>query len=151
MRIFRELDFAQASESSILEEENRIRDRLAAVRAVVAFGSARGGVGKSALLINIAAALALSGRKIAIVDADLNSPSIAPMLGVKTGRHAFMGDEIEPATGPLGLRLVSSDFLPQGEPPASFIDIDEISTVPQNGAHPNEFGYLAALRRLVGQ
>ena len=151
MRIFRELELGEATESSILEEENRVRTNLAGVRAIVACGSARGGVGKTALLVNIAAVLAMAGRKIGIVDADLNSPSITSMLGIKTGRRAFMSDEIEPAAGPLGLRIVSSDFLPEGEPPASFVDIDEAPTVPQNGAHPNEFGYLATMRRLLGQ
>jgi ATP-binding protein involved in chromosome partitioning len=150
MRIFRELDFG-ATESSIREEDNRIRDNLAAVRAIVAFGSARGGVGKSALVVNTAAVLALAGRKIGIVDADLNSPSIMTMVGLRAGHRAFMGDEIEPFAGPLGLRIVSTEFLPEGEPLVSFVDIDESSTTAQNGAHPNEFGYLATMRRLLGQ
>jgi ATP-binding protein involved in chromosome partitioning len=151
MRIFRELDPGEATESSIREEENQVRTNLAAVRLIVAFGSARGGVGKSAILVNLAAALALAGRKIAIVDADLNSPSILGMVGMKAGRRAVFSDDIEPATGPLGLRIVSSEFLPEGEPSVSFVDIDENPTVPQNGAHPNEFGYLATLRRLLGR
>lgn len=150
MRIFRELDLREATESSIQEEENQVRTNLSAVRAIIAFGSARGGVGKSSILVNLAAVLALAGRKIAIVDGDLNSPSILPMLGIKAGRHGFGSDEIEPATGPLGLRLVSSEFLPEGEPSVSFVDIDDNVTVAQNGAHPNEFGYLATLRRLLG-
>ena len=150
MRIFRELDFGEATESSILEEENRVRSNLAAVGAIVACGSARGGVGKSALLVNIAAVLALAGRKIAIVDADLNSPSVTAMIGMKPGRRAFTSEEIEPGAGPLGLRIISSEFLPEGEPPTSFVDVDEIA-VPQNGAHPNEFGYLATMRRLLGR
>jgi ATP-binding protein involved in chromosome partitioning len=151
MRIFRELDLGEATESSIREEESRVRANLTAVRAIIACGSARGGVGKSALLVNIAAALASAGRKVGIIDADLNSPSITAMLGIKAGRRAFVTDEIEPGAGPLGLRLVSSEFLPEGEPPVSFVDIDESDPVPQNGAHPNEFGYLATMRRLLGQ
>ena len=151
MRIFRELELGEATDSSICEEESRARANLAAVRVIVACGSARGGVGKSALLVNIAAALALAGRKVGIVDADLNSPSIAAMLGMRAGRRGFVTDEIEPAAGPLGLRIVSSEFLPEGEPPVSFVDIDEDATVAQNGAHPNEFGYLLTMRRLLGQ
>ncbi|HJU11345.1 MAG TPA: P-loop NTPase, partial [Candidatus Binataceae bacterium] len=123
---------------------------LAAVRAIVAFGSARGGVGKSALLVNTAAALALAGRKIAIIDADLNSPSICTTLGVKAGPRGFAADEIEPVAGPLGLRIVSAESLPSGQTPVNFADIDETSTVAQNGAHPNEFGYMSTMRRLLG-
>src|SRR5689334_23513187 len=115
MRIFMELEPGEAANSSLREEERQACANLAAVRAIVALGSARGGVGKSALLVNIAAALALAGRKIAIVDGDLNSPSITSMLGIRVGRRAFVSDEIEPAAGPLGLRVVSSEFLPEGE------------------------------------
>ncbi|MBV8453792.1 MAG: P-loop NTPase, partial [Deltaproteobacteria bacterium] len=139
MRIFRELELGEATDSSVREEEGRARANLAAVRAIVACGSARGGVGKSALLVNIAAALALAGRKIGIVDADLNSPSIAAMLGIRMGRRAFVIDEIEPVAGPLGLRIISSEFLPEGEPLVSFADIDESTTLAQNGAYPCEF------------
>jgi ATP-binding protein involved in chromosome partitioning len=151
MRIFTELDLAEATESSIRDEDNRVRTNLAGARAIVACGSARGGVGKSSLLVNIAAALALAGRKIAIVDADLNSPSLTAMVGIRAGRHAFMNEEIEPTAGPLGLRIISSESLLQGDAPVSFTDIDESPTVPQNGAHPNEIGYLATMRRLLGQ
>jgi ATP-binding protein involved in chromosome partitioning len=151
MRIFSELEPGEAADSSIREAESRPLTSLTTVRAIVGCGSARGGVGKSALLVNIAAALALAGRKIGIVDADLNSPSIAAMLGVRAGRQAFAIDEIEPSAGPLGLRIVSSESLPEGEPPVSFVEIDEGRPVAQNGAHPNEFGYLATMRRLLSQ
>src|SRR5215467_1988691 len=115
MRIFRELELGEATDSSVREEEARALANLAAVRAIVACGSARGGVGKSSLLVNIAAALALAGRKIAIIDADLNSPSVTAMVGIRAGRHAFMNEEFEPAAGPLGLRILSSESLPQGD------------------------------------
>jgi ATP-binding protein involved in chromosome partitioning len=151
MRIFRELDFGEATESSVREQEDRVHANLASVRSIIACGSARGGVGKSAVLVNIAAALALSGRKVGLIDADLNSPSVSAMLGVKIGRRALVNEEIEPVGGPLGLRIMSSEFLPEGEPPISFVDLDEGATVAQNGAHPNEFGYLATMRRLLGQ
>ncbi|MBV8361136.1 MAG: P-loop NTPase, partial [Deltaproteobacteria bacterium] len=151
MRIFRELELGEATDSSVRDDEARARTNLAAVRAIVACGSARGGVGKSALLVNIGAALALAGRKIGIVDADLNSPSIAAMLGIRVGRRAFVTDEIEPAAGPLGLRIVSSDFLPEGEPLVSFADIDESTALAQNGASPCELGYLATMRCLLGR
>jgi ATP-binding protein involved in chromosome partitioning len=146
-----ELEPGEAVNSSLREEERQACANLAAVRAIVAWGSARGGVGKSALLVNMAAALALAGRKIGIVDADLNSPSIAAMLGVRFGRRAFVSDEIEPTAGPLGLRIVSSEVLPDGEPSVSFSELDDSTTVPQNGAGPCEFGYLATMRRLLSR
>jgi ATP-binding protein involved in chromosome partitioning len=149
MRIFRELEPGEGSDSSIREEESRVQTNLASVRAIVACGSARGGVGKSALVVNVAVALALAGRKIGIVDADLNCPSICRMLGMKAGRRAFVSDEVEPAGGPLGLRIVSSEFLPNEEPTVSF-DIEEGAAVMQNGAHPRELGYTQTMRHLLG-
>jgi ATP-binding protein involved in chromosome partitioning len=150
MRIFREADFGKDNEPSPVEEEARIRSNLSGARAIVAFGSARGGVGKSALLANIAAVLALAGRKIVIVDADLNSPSIMVMLGMKASRRGSLGDEIEPASGPLGLRIVSSELLPEGDFAISFVGLDENAAALQNGSRPSEFGYLATMRRLLG-
>jgi len=95
----------------------RIRTKLSSVKAVIAIASAKGGVGKSTLAVNLGAALALKGRKVAIADADLNAPSVLGMLGVKPPRHLPMLEGIEPASGPHGLRVVSSDMLPGGEPP----------------------------------
>src|SRR5260370_12580245 len=91
---------------------------LAGVGATIALASARGGVGKSVLGVNIAGALALKGMKVAIVDADLNSPSIAAMLGMKPSRNFPMVEGIEPVAGPHGLRMVSSAQLSGGEAPA---------------------------------
>jgi len=150
MRIFRELDPGEATDSSIREVEIRPCSNLASVRAIVAFCSASGGVGKSSLLVNIAAALASAGRKTGIVDADLNSPSITAMLGMRVGQRGYISNDIEPASGPLGLRVISSEFLPDGEPPINFVDLNEGATIAQNGSRPNEFGYMAALRRLLG-
>ena len=82
--------------------------KLPDVGAVVAVASARGGVGKSAVCVNIAAALAMAGRKVGIIDADLNSPGLLGMLGLKPLRRFAPSEEIDPASGPLGIRVVAS-------------------------------------------
>jgi ATP-binding protein involved in chromosome partitioning len=123
---------------------------LAGVRAIVAIASARGGVGKSTLTVNIAAALAMAGRKVGIVDADLNSPSIVAMLGMKPGRRLETVGPIEPASGPLGLRVAGSNLLADGEPSFSFLD-DQTALAGVNGAHPTELSYSATLRRLMAE
>lgn len=123
---------------------------LPEVRGVVAIASAKGGVGKTAICVNVAAALAMAGRKVAIVDADLNSPGVLAMLGMKPLRRFWPSDQIEPAAGPLGIGVVSSALLAEGEPAAfSFVDVDEAPPALSNGARPLELDHRATLRRLL--
>src|SRR6202043_1387193 len=57
----------------------------ASLTRVYAVASGKGGVGKSSVTVNLAAALAASGHKVGVVDADICGPSVPRMLGV-TGR-----------------------------------------------------------------
>ncbi len=82
---------------------------LAQVKSILVFASAKGGTGKSTILTNVAAALALKGRKIGIADADLDAPSAAPMLGLPRVRLFSTQGAIEPAGGPFGIRIVAND------------------------------------------
>jgi len=153
MRIFSD------SESDGSGARERIRANLAGVGATLALASARGGVGKSMLAVNIAVALAIKGRKVAIIDADLNSPSVTAMLGMKPQRRLPMIEGIEPAAGPHGLRVVSSDQLPGGEaPPISFVQDHDQADGNNDGepaapapARPAELGYREALTRILAQ
>jgi ATP-binding protein involved in chromosome partitioning len=59
---------------------------LAAVSNVICIGSGKGGVGKSTLTSNIAAALAAEGKKVGILDADVWGYSIPRMFGLGSER-----------------------------------------------------------------
>ena len=59
---------------------------LAAVQNVVCIGSGKGGVGKSTLTANLAAALRAEGRKVGVLDADVWGYSIPRMLGLGAER-----------------------------------------------------------------
>jgi ATP-binding protein involved in chromosome partitioning len=59
---------------------------LAAVENVVCIGSGKGGVGKSTLTANLAAALAAEGRRVGVLDADVWGYSIPRMLGLGAQR-----------------------------------------------------------------
>lgn len=52
------------------------------VRDIVLVGSGKGGVGKSTVAVNLAIALAQSGKRVGIVDLDLSGPSVARLTGV---------------------------------------------------------------------
>lgn len=51
------------------------------VRAVIAIGSGKGGVGKSTVSSNLAVALARAGRRVGLLDADIHGPSQPRMMG----------------------------------------------------------------------
>lgn len=56
---------------------------LPGVKKIIAIASGKGGVGKSTVTINLAAALARQGHKVGIVDADIYGPSVPKMLGLE--------------------------------------------------------------------
>jgi ATP-binding protein involved in chromosome partitioning len=156
MRIFSDIDNDGSADPAGVRD--RIRINLSGVGATIALASARGGVGKSMLAVNIAAAAATKGRKVAIIDADLNSPSVAAMLGMKPQRRYPMIEGIEPVAGPHGLRMVSSDQLSGGEPaPISFVqDHDQIDgnggePIAPASTGPAELSYRGALSRMLAQ
>jgi len=86
---------------------NRIQ--LPNVRNVIAVASGKGGVGKSTVTINLAAALARSGARVGLLDADIYGPSIPLMLGTKE-RPSQTGDKLNPVIKN-DIKLMSMGFL----------------------------------------
>jgi len=99
----------------VVDQQHRLADRLAQVRSVVAVASGKGGVGKSAITANLAAALAKRGLAVGAADADLNGPSLARMLGVSGARLADRASGVAPAESPSGVRVMSMEFLQEEE------------------------------------
>ena len=92
-------------------QQARLGARLREVKAIVAVVSGKGGVGKSSITANLAGPFALTGARVGVLDADLNGPSMATMLGVR-GRTLAVGAEgVEPPAGALGIRVMSMDLL----------------------------------------
>lgn len=96
----------------------RIAQRLSRVERVVMVMSGKGGVGKSAVAVNLALALAARGGRVGILDADLNGPSVAKMLGLR-GQPLRLdaSGSLKPVAGPAGLAVQSMDFFLQGNQP----------------------------------
>jgi ATP-binding protein involved in chromosome partitioning len=95
-------------------------DALPTVRYVIAVSSGKGGVGKSTVAANLAAALAQSGRSVGLLDADVYGPNIPVMFG-ETRKPKVTGAKGEEKIVPLvahGVTLMSLGFLLDREQPA---------------------------------
>jgi ATP-binding protein involved in chromosome partitioning len=70
--------------------------RPGSLTKVYAIASGKGGVGKSSVTVNLAAAMARQGRSVGIVDADIYGHSVPAMLGVGDTRPTQVEDMIMP-------------------------------------------------------
>ncbi|HBL74355.1 MAG: sodium:proton antiporter [Bacteroidetes bacterium GWF2_42_66] len=94
------------------------RPLLAGVRNIVAVASGKGGVGKSTVSVNLAVALANTGAKVGLIDADIFGPSLPKMFGVEDVRPAGIKiggrDMIEPVEK-FGVKMLSIGFFVAAE------------------------------------
>ena len=82
---------------------------------VYAVASGKGGVGKSSVTVNLAAALAASGQKVGVVDADIYGHSVPRMLGV-TGRPTPVENMIMPPSAH-EVKVISIGMFTKGNTP----------------------------------
>ena len=87
----------------------------ASLTRVYAVASGKGGVGKSSVTVNLAAALAASGHKVGVIDADIYGHSIPRMLGV-TGRPTPVENMIMPPAAH-DVKVISMGMFTKGNTP----------------------------------
>jgi len=86
------------------------RKKLPGVDKVVAVASAKGGVGKSSVAVNLALALADRGHRVGLLDADVYGPSVPTMLGLTEGPEITEDKKILPVRSH-GLQVISMGLL----------------------------------------
>src|SRR5256714_14229709 len=97
-------------------QRQRVAERLATVRRIVAVMSGKGGVGKSYVTGHLARGLGRAGRSVGVLDADLNGPTIPGLLSNPAGSHT-RPEGPKPASGVDGVTYVSmGQFLEAGAP-----------------------------------
>jgi ATP-binding protein involved in chromosome partitioning len=92
----------------------------ARIKHTIAVSSGKGGVGKSTVAANLAAALAASGLSVGLLDADVYGPNIPTMFGERR-KPQVTGERGQEKIVPLnahGVRLMSLGFLLDDEQPA---------------------------------
>ncbi len=84
---------------------------LAQVKNVICIGSGKGGVGKSSVTANLAAALSADGRQVGVLDADVWGYSQPRMLGLGAERpHVNAERKLVPLTAHDGIKVMSIGF-----------------------------------------
>ena len=85
------------------------RAELPGVRNTVGIASGKGGVGKSTVATNLAVALARSGARVGLLDADVYGPSVPAMLGLHDNPKV-VNERLQPLQA-YGISVMSMGFL----------------------------------------
>jgi Mrp family chromosome partitioning ATPase len=90
-------------------ERQQLQERLCRIKHKIVVLSGKGGVGKSTVAVNLAAALALTGKEVGLLDVDIHGPSIPTMLGLEgESIHGHEGELFPAEVG--NLKVMSLGF-----------------------------------------
>ncbi|MCA0453142.1 MAG: Mrp/NBP35 family ATP-binding protein [Chloroflexi bacterium] len=97
--------------------DRKIHGRLdVPMRSLIAVSSGKGGVGKSTVSTNLAAALADAGAKVGLIDGDILNPNLPTMTGLGVGRPKVVDGKMIPMEA-YGFKVMSTGFLTNPDKP----------------------------------
>ncbi len=106
--------FVKVTAETPTQKELPDRSGIPGIKNILAISSGKGGVGKSTVAVNVAVAIAQTGAKVGLIDADIYGPNAPAMLGLTnaqiTVHSSPQGQVLEPAFN-YGVKLVSMAFL----------------------------------------
>lgn len=102
--------------SFVMRHAKEARKVMPEVTHVIAVASGKGGVGKSTTAANLALALARSGAKVGLLDADIYGPSVPTMFGA-TGRPEAIDENFVKPVSAHGISIMSIGFLVEADTP----------------------------------
>jgi Mrp family chromosome partitioning ATPase len=101
-----------AQSLSKADEERMLKENLSRIKNTIVVLSGKGGVGKSTVAVNMAAALAETGLKVGLLDVDIHGPSVPKLLGLEGSRlQASVSGMLLPVESANGLKVMSIGFL----------------------------------------
>ncbi len=102
---------------SQVPQDSRIHGRLnVPMKSIIAVASGKGGVGKSTVATNLAVALAESGAKVGLMDADILNPNLPQMMGTGVGRPRVANGKMVPIEA-YGVKIISTGYLTDPDKP----------------------------------
>ena len=80
------------------------------VKNFLMISSGKGGVGKSTTSVNLAIAMAMQGKKVGLLDADIYGPNIPRMMGIENVKPEVVGNKVKPIEA-YGIEVMSMGSL----------------------------------------
>jgi flagellar biosynthesis protein FlhG len=105
---------------------------------IIAVGGGKGGIGKSIIATNIAAGLAMSGKKVVLVDTDFGSSNLHALLGIYNPAHGFANlfqtNAVNPQSLLLDTQIPNLQLICAAgdNPGSSDVDIDILRIIKNN-------------------
>jgi ATP-binding protein involved in chromosome partitioning len=91
--------------------EEILQTKLSNIKHRLVVMSGKGGVGKSTVAVNLAVALARSGRSVGLFDADVHGPNVPKMLGLEASLPAMGPNGLVPVQAGENLKVISMAFM----------------------------------------
>lgn len=112
MELFRRKREGKDAEENSPFEQPDVSENLKAIKHKIAVISGKGGVGKSTVSANLAAALSQKdGVRVGLLDADIDGPNIPKLLGIENQEIFTVDGKIVPASVAENLKVISMAFL----------------------------------------
>lgn len=92
------------------ESSSKGKNLTPQIKNFIMVSSGKGGVGKSTTSVNLAVALAMQGKKVGLLDADIYGPNIPRMLGLEGVKPEVIGNKVLPLKA-YGLEVMSMGSL----------------------------------------